>query len=300
MVEFELRGDLATIQNSIVDANFDELKAWLDSELAGYRNMVVTPDKINEAKSHRANIRKIASRIDEQRIAVKKAYSAPLNAFEAKCKELTSICANASNQIDQQIKAYEEAAKKEKEARLKAFYNSLEGIGEAVDMATWSDMLDPRWLNATYSEEKAKAELESKAKRMQDDITVIRGFDPEFTAPLLNYYSKSGFDLGATLKTGEIWRQARETERKTKAAAEAMKKQQEEAAKLKAELDALAEKAEQAKQNPKPAVTYGDNADTADVEYIVVEFAVKCTKEQLAELKAFLKANNIKYGPIRR
>lgn len=279
MVEFEIRGDLATIQNSIVDANFDELKAWLDAELDAYRTMVVTPDAISDAKSVRANIRKIASRIDEQRKAVKKAYSVPLNQFEAKCKQLTGICTEVANQIDAQVKAYEEQARAEKEARLKTYYCQLLDVSEARKICPWEMFLEPRWLNASYSESGALKDIEDKAKSIQSDINVINSMGEEFKIPLLNYYEKSGFDLSFTMGKLEQWR-------KEKAEEEAKK----------------AEDAKKTEETAKPTttVTYGDNAVIKDVEYITVEFAVKCTKEQLADLKFFLKTHNIKYGPVRR
>ena len=114
-ISFEVKQDgLSLIQHTQIEANFDEVKAALTEMVEPYKTMVVTEDGIAAAKADRAKLRKIATRIEEVRKTVKKAYQEPLTAFENKCKELVSVITDGSDNLDKQVKQYEEKTADEK------------------------------------------------------------------------------------------------------------------------------------------------------------------------------------------
>jgi CRISPR/Cas system-associated endoribonuclease Cas2 len=81
-VSFEVKQDvLAKIQNSVIEANFDECKAALTEMIQPYASLIVTEDGLAAAKADRAKIRKVEAHIGDMRIDIKKAYMKPYDEF---------------------------------------------------------------------------------------------------------------------------------------------------------------------------------------------------------------------------
>lgn len=279
MIEFEVKGDLAKIQSSTIDANFAELNEWLKSEMSVYRNLVVLPENISEAKADRAKVRKIAARIDEQRKMVKKAYMIPYNAFEAKCKESLGFCNETVDHIDSQIKEYEAVQKGEKEAQIKQFYDSADYDEDVKRCATWKWLYNPRWLNATYDIEKAKSEVDEALKKAAEDLTVLKKQPEKYVPMLLDHYSEN-HSLAAAIGKCAEWQEREE---------------------------ALRRAAESAKKTPKTVENTAHAVKEASedlkefseaLDMIEISFKVKCSREQLIRLRNFLRAAGISYEPV--
>lgn len=280
VVEFELRGDLATVSNSVIDANFDELKNWLNGELAAYRTMVVTEDGMPAAKADRAKIRKIAERIDEQRKVVKKAYNTPLAAFEAKCKELTALCDEAAGALDGQIKAYEEARRAEKRETLKAYFDEKASDLIEKELVVWGDIFSPSWSNTSCSINKAKAEIDSAIEKIRSDVDAITSLHSPWEAAVINAYVQR-HDLSAALKLNASYVARAEQ--------------------IAAERKRLAEERNRAAGESKERMDAPEAAPPAEPhkeEVLVTDFRVWCTPSQLKALGQWLKANGIKYGRV--
>lgn len=213
-LEFNVSNEsLALIKGASIDANFQQVKDWLTSAMADYANLVIVEDDIANAKNVRAEIRKVSDAIDSQRKTVKKLWNEPYTAFEQKCKELVAICDKASGNLDGQIKSFENKAKEEKLARLKAFWN--ENCGESGMYATFEAIQNPKWANTGFKEEAAQEEISRTIAQIAEDIDTIRGMDSEFYASLVDEYSKSR-DLRAVLqlqKTLEARKAAEEARR---------------------------------------------------------------------------------------
>ena len=287
MVEFELRGDLAKVQNAVIDANFDEVKRWINGQLAAYRTLIVTEDGVTQAKSYRAQIRKIAGHIDEQRKAAKRAYMAPLTAFEDKCKELTGLCTEASDALDAQIKGYEEARRKERENKLKAVFDGLASDLVSSGMVKWENIFEPAWCNTSTSETKALAAVQEAIDTIRSDMDAISSLGSPHEAALLSHYART-HDLPATLKLN----------------AEYLRRDEE----LKAERERKAK----LETVPRPASDCGAHeiisTEPTPVSFVTVhsepelifytDFRVWCTETQLFELGSWMKAHNIKYGRV--
>lgn len=273
-ISFTVQQDaLTVIQNTHISANFDECKAALMEMIAPYASMVVTEDGIASAKSDRAKIRKVSERIDSARKAVKKVYDAPLKEFESKCKELIAICEKGSGNLDTQIKAFEDREKKEKLGVLRAYYEGLEGFDEERKCLTWEDVLNPRWENKTYGIEDAKADIDIALRDTRSDIETIRKLDPQSVPYLLTVYAGS-HNLGDVIRKDAEIRERR-----------------------------MSEELRKAEELREPEGSRRPEKDTATmpsegVRTFAVDFRVYATKEQLAALKSFLNANNIRYGKV--
>lgn len=299
--EIRMITDLDKAVPQSLDFNFEEVKAWLGENLAAYRNMVVTEDGIAAAKSDKAKIRKISSAISEQRIAVKKRYLEPYNAFEANMKELSGMCDEASKNIDDQFKKFEEQRKAQKQNDLLAFYQTQ----NAPAWLTFERIENPRWMNVTFSMDDAQKEITEKVNAVNADVESISGFDAEFADEMLLEYRKTLNVSGAIQRGNELRRMKQERERRRaeqEAAEKARTAEREEAERRRAEAAIAAkqarEAAEMAEQAEEPTQEPAEQPEEEPVQ--ILDFRVYVTQEQKIALRDWLKENGIRVTRVPR
>lgn len=287
-VKFEVITDLEPIQNFKIEANFAETKAALSEMMEPYRGMVVTEDTISSAKTDRAKIRKIASGIDEYRKAVKKAYTEPVKAFEEQCKALISICTEADENIDKQVKVFELGKKEAKKAQLEEYFHSI--VGETGEYIAFSDIYNPRWENATFSIDKAKEDIDRAILNANTSITMIRDWNSEFETELLLEYKRTR-DLSAVLKKREVLLMMKQQEeiRKERMSIEGKKKE------LTPE-EIYGKQTQSSTQSVKNDTlsTETDNLSTQEEPTFEIAFKIKVTKTQMDGLKQYMVQHGIK------
>ena len=299
--EIRMITDLDKVIPQSLDFNFEEVKTWLSENLAAYRNMVVTEDGIAAAKSDKTKIRKISSAISEQRIAVKKRYLEPYNAFEANMKELSGMCDEASKNIDDQLKKFEEQCKAQKRAELLDFYQAL----NAPAWLTFERIENPRWMNVTFSMDEAQKEITEKVSAINADIESISGFDAEFADEMLLEYRKTLNVSGAIQRGNELRRMKQERERRRaeqEAAEKARAAEREEAERRRAEADIAAQRAREAAETEKQTEEPGQELEErlAEEPIQVLDFRVYVTQEQKIALRNWLKENGIRVTRVPR
>lgn len=277
MTEFRITSDLSALRGQVIEANFDEVRAWLDTNLAPYREMAVTPDTISTAKQYRANIRKVRDRIDESRKEAKNAALSAYSAFELKCKELTGLCDEAANSIDTQVKALEEEEAKQKIEALHSEYIALSD-DDIETYCPWGAINNPKWANKGYSAETALEEIRIAIQNTRDDIATIRDMGGDDTPYLLDVYRQTRNISAVIRKASELKTMRQREELRAK----------EEAERAKCAAEAKEAPAEKAKEEPAPA--------PVQEKLYTVSFKVTCTKEQLTALGEYMKRNGIKYG----
>lgn len=193
---------LETVKNTVISANFDEMKAALTEFVKPYESVIVTEDAISTAKSDRAKLRSIANHIDSYRKSVKNIYSEPLKQFEAKCKELTGIIDNGVANLDGQVKEYEQKRKEEKIFLLRDYFdNSVKNMKHPA-YAEWDRVFNPKWENVTYKVEDAHKDIDIFCLNVDRDVDQIISLSSEFQLPLLEEYRKS-HDIFATFQLQE-------------------------------------------------------------------------------------------------
>lgn len=292
--EIRMITDLDKAVPQSLDFNFEEVKAWLGENLAAYRNMVVTEDAIAAAKTDKAKIRKISSAISEQRIAVKKRYLEPYQVFEANMKELSGMCDEASKNIDDQLKAFEEARKAKKRAELAEYFKNQ----DPPQWLTFERIENPRWMNVTFSFADAQKEIEQKIKVVRTDLESIGEFDAEFTDEMLLEYKKTLNFSGAIQRGNELRRikQEREQRRAAQEAAERARAAEREEAERRR---AAEEKVARAEQEAREAAS-SDEPRPEEAQIQVLDFRVYVTQEQKIALRDWLKENKIRVTRVPR
>lgn len=188
MIEYGVTNDALTVASELhICTNFAEVKEWLTQELAPYESMIVTEESIASAKTLRANIRKVADSINQQKISVKKAWLAPFTTFEGESKELYDLCQKSVTNLDVQIKNMENAKREEKLARLKTVFD--ENAVGITDYVTWDSIVSPKWGNASASEKAAVEEITTILRQVREDLDTIRSLNSEWEEALLDEYA---------------------------------------------------------------------------------------------------------------
>ena len=287
MTEFRITSDLSALRGQVIEANFAEVREWLDTNLAPYREMAVTPDTMSTAKQYRANIRKVRDRIDESRKEAKNAALAAYSAFEAKCKELTGLCDDAANAIDEQVKAMKEAQAAEKIALLHDEYDAITD-DEIREYLPWGCINNPKWGNKSYSFDAACGDIRVAVENTRDDLAAIRDMGGDDTPYLLDIYKQTR-NLSAVVKKASDLKTMRQREEQ-RAREEAFRR--EENARRQAERDRM--DAEAMKKATEAA--HSPVIENQAEEMCCVTFRVRCTKKQLIALGNYMKQNGIRYG----
>lgn len=275
--------------------NFDELKLALQGELAKYKGLVYTEDNITEAKKDRARLNAFAERLDKARIAQKKA--ALLNQyeiFEKQCNELKALVLAPKDEIDAQIKVFEEKARAEKLEKVRELYlQTFDGI---KGIATFDLILNEKWLNATFSLKRVNDELQLRSEQVRNDLAAIANAcrTEEIKKMALLSYSKD-LILSNALMTAE-----RETKRLAEleaAMAEKARKEAEEKARVE-QAEAGKRQIEQALAQPPIEPPEMPVATDQDKPRRRIDFSVYATPEEALMIRRFLLDAKIKYSAV--
>lgn len=293
-LEFKLTTDLAPVKRMTLDANFAEVEAQLKELMSPYEKLVLREEDIAEGKNLLARIRKVKSSVDEYRKSVKRDFTAPLTAFEEKCKALTAVCYESETNLSEQINKFTEQRKVEKLAALREYFDTH--VSEMADFLTYEQIENPKWGNVTFTAEAAQKEIEQAIDMCADGVSAIRGMNSEFEATLLDRYAKT-HDLAGVMKlNGELAeRKRREEERKeaqrkaeeeARERAEAARKAAEEererqAEEMRRQMAAMPREPEPPKAETEPEKSEPPKEETR----YSITFRVDATRKQLLELK---------------
>lgn len=221
MVEFRITSDLQEIRKQAITTNYADVKAWVDGVAEQYRSIVVTEDGAQAAKQDRANLRKLQANIDQVRKECRAAALAVSAETEGNCKELVATLETAVQNLDTQAKAFEARRKEEKAARLKTYFDRENELHNTNTYLTWEGVLDPKWLNATASEDAAEKAIDAIITDTVNGIAAIVSLQSPFEVELLEHYRET-HDVAAVLqKNARLLEMKKAQEEREKAAREA-------------------------------------------------------------------------------
>ena len=204
-----------------IEFNYEELKQGFTKIANDYMNLVVTVDQVKVAKTDRANLRKLRTALNDEKKRVKNQIMAPYIVFEEQIKELMSILDKAIDNIDLQIKGYDEAQRNEKLAKVKEIYK--ECIGDLDRLVPFEKIFKESWLNVSTSQKSIKEEISGIYEKVDKELKLINADGSHYVFEMKEEYLKN-FDLTSAMA---VKQKLEETERK-KAEFEAKRKQEEE------------------------------------------------------------------------
>lgn len=158
-----------------IAANFDALEAHVRkivSEYDGAKYDLTDKTVLAGAKNDRAYLNGLKNEIEDRRKAVKAGYCAPLKAFEARVKSITSIIEDASNNIKAQLDQAEEERKALIYGNLKAHYEEFAEL--LAPVVPYEKLHDEKWLNKSFGEVKAKKALDEKTRIVARDYETLK------------------------------------------------------------------------------------------------------------------------------
>ena len=289
-----------TDENAIkkIDWNYEELKQEITTRANDYKTLVYTDDNIKDAKSDRANLNKFIKVLDTKRKDVKKMMLEPYTEFESQVKELIGIIGEANDNIDSQVKAYEQKKRDEKLVKVQEIYDGIFGDSDLLSILTWDKVFKPTYLNATTTLKSIKAEMTELLERVTSELDIINNDDGEYQFEMKEAYLKN-FSMTDALtvkqKFEENARRKAEYEAKRQAEIEARKERE------RAEAERVASVGkEKTNENAEIAAAKTVNAvEKVTEQLITLDFRVKATAAQLEGLKNYLKSNNIEFGPVK-
>lgn len=203
MSEFEL----TVLQKGEIKFDLEEAKKRISERTADFEKLIVTEDTIKDAKEIRATLNKERTAFDSERKAVKKEYEKPLKDFEGKVKEVLSFYDNAIENIDSQLKAFDEERVKAKQEHLKQLYD--ENIGDYAEYVPFEKVKKPQWDNATYKDTDIIHDISAEKTKVIADLDVLKALDSEIFDKLIEKYKKSGNVLAVAIQANTDYLQAK-------------------------------------------------------------------------------------------
>lgn len=176
--------------------NREELEDAVRAKVAVYQNVVYTEDNLKQAKADRAELNKLADKIEERRKKVKSIIMEPYTNFEEEVKEVLELIKEPASLIDQQIKDFENRKKEEKKNNIRAVYDEV--IGNLADVLPFEKVFESRYLNKTYKLGTAQADVKRKVERVRTDLETIDSLDSKYKLNAKDVYIKT-LDLSKAL-----------------------------------------------------------------------------------------------------
>lgn len=273
--------------------NFDELKAEIGAALEKYKGLVYTDATIKDAKADRAALNKFKDALETKRKEVKKRLMIPYDDFAGQVKVLTGLIDFPLNEIDKQVKAYEEKKKEERLAALRKFYDFLWNdydFYQSVLPFEKAIHLKKEMLNASVNEKAAEGLLQDVLEKCKADLNAIAALQTGANEPALIDYYKTCFDVNAVIKKAQD----------IKSAAEAKKLQEEKTPSLSSEIASAAKQSIDGTSHTFEIASESEAIHPPFPEPVIqIDFRVWGTKEQLRALQTYLKENGVKYGAVK-
>lgn len=199
---------VVTCRPSDIEANFDALEDRVRRMVADYEGAAydMSDDgNVRAAKRDRTYLNGIVKQIDERRKAVKREYLRPLDAFEARCREISGIAKGASDAIKAQLDEAERLRRERAYAALEAHYGEVADL--LAPVVPYSRVHEDRWLNKTVGEVKAKQLLEEKVGLLAEDWDTLKG-----QRESMGHYEVAERELFRTLDLGAALKAARQAD----------------------------------------------------------------------------------------
>lgn len=260
-----------------VSFNYDELKNEISEKADFYANLVFTESQMAEAKSTRADLNKLKTALNDERLRQEKTYMEPFNKFKAQINEIISLIDAPVKSIDAQIKGFEEKQKEEKFEKIEEFWD---GTGHP-EWLSCNMIFDSKWLNKSFSMKKVQEAIIEKLDQIIGEIETLKKL-PEFSFEAIEVY-KQNLDINKAISEGQ--RLSDIQKRKLEAEAEKATRETPQVQE--------AEAVEQMQPEPEQ---YCQTNNKLDGEWL--RFEAFLTTENAIKLREFFEANNINFRAI--
>ncbi len=191
-----------TCSPAVIEDNLAALDAYVDAQVAPYVGAVIDPAdeaQVKEGRRCMADLNRLKAPIEEERKRVKRAYEAPLKAFEARVKGITSKIDDARADLKAQV---DEADERFRAARRERLAEEYEGCaGALAGVIPFDAVLQDGWLNRSVAETKALSLVQEAAGRALDGYQALMAADTPHKDEVVARYAET-LDVAAALRHG--------------------------------------------------------------------------------------------------
>lgn len=267
--------------------NEAQLKQAITDYASKYKGLVVTEDTFAEAKSVRAEMRKVITELDENRRKIKRGYNKPLDDFEVRINELKATVKQVITPIDTAVKELEERQRQQRLLNVQALIDEMApnyGV-TAADVE-----VNPEWLNKSISHKKivdgvagTMTAIKAERDRIATEELSVRKYAEA------NGQQSEGWvtQVSAGVELVEIFKRIDQAVIRQKEASEQERKA--------AEAAAAVEKLKQKQVGNKTVDTETGEVVDAVPELVETRLRILGTHEQLMALKQFMDDSAIEY-----
>ena len=261
--------------------NADEIAKEVAEKVGYYKNLVYTEDQVAEAKKDRAKLRKFVTALKDKDREIKDRCLAPYEEFHNQMQKIISLVEEPAEMIDKQVKEYEEGQKRQKLAAINDLFEK-KGFQPWV---TLERIMNPKWLNKTYSIKQIDADMTTIQHKIGEDILLINGQKEGMQAALSEY--KRSMDVSAAVQAGNRYVEAKRAEEELTQAMNAEP--------VHADAEPMREPVPSPKPTPLPEV-YQDGTPVRKE----IMFKVLVTREEMEKLNRFLIDNHYTFRQINK
>ena len=170
--------------------NLDGLKAEIAEKTEIYKNLIVTKDTLDVTKKDLAMLRKGRKELNDKKIEIKKTFMTPYIEFEDEVKEGLGLFDAAIDNLDKQVKEFEEEKRDAKKNHCREVYK--ETVGDMADFIPFERIFNEKWLNATAKDKDVKDAVESEVIRVKNDLNAIHALGSEIEEECIEAYKIAG------------------------------------------------------------------------------------------------------------
>ncbi len=194
-------------QVGAVETNLDDVEKAVSAALEKYRGYVVTADGVSDAKETRAQMNNLSKNINSWRLEKEREFMAPFQPKKDQCNRIVKMIKAVSDEIDFQIKNFEQKEKDAKKAIIEAWWKENGNPQIPLDKV-W----DEKYLNKSTTTKAWQEDLKKKHERISADLASFGKIKdeayPDVTDFLITKYLQI-MDFGQTLAAWEEEKQAR-------------------------------------------------------------------------------------------
>lgn len=134
---------------------------------------VLTEETLKDGKTDRAELNKIKTELETYRKDLKKEIMKPYKEFEEDYNEIIALIDRGLNNLDTQVKVFEE---KEKQAKLEEIIKYFDEKNvDYKELIDFDKVFNEQWLNKTYSMKKVQMDIDHIFSKTNMDIVTIDG-----------------------------------------------------------------------------------------------------------------------------
>lgn len=170
--------------------NYPEIKAYLESVLESYRNVVYSEEGIKDAKYDKANLNKLKKAIEDKRKEIRRASLEPYKEIEPQFKELVRMINEPLEAIEHFVADMDAVRRDTKCAEIKDYYDScaakLGNISERIFVSP--GFYNAKWENASVTAYQWQSAVRTRVKDIETDIAELRRMSGTYYSAAIEKY----------------------------------------------------------------------------------------------------------------